>query len=319
MNQMYSIIIPVYNAQKYLANCVDSVLRQDSASDYEISLVDDGSRDNSSAICDRLTQQNARIRVIHQANQGVSAARNTGIAAAKGNYILFLDSDDSWDSGLLSQLDALVCHEPDIIEFGYLLFDECHVWGETLPEPMNGDSGKAALDACIRRGIMPMGSSCMAAYKREYLIENNLQFALGVRYGEDLEFKVHCLLQAKSMYSVQKILYRYRMHEESAVHTPSVEKVRDVLTVCAGLYRLYPNPVFANYYCMNILKLANLNSADAGKLKGFLKENSDILQHISGRKTHIARTLYRLLGWRQASRLVLFGVKLRHSLQSEGV
>ena len=311
----YSVIIPVYNAEKYLESCVQSVLRQNTESEYEIILVDDGSRDHSSALCDRLTQQDGRIRVIHQVNQGVSAARNAGIAAAKGVYILFLDSDDCWEADLLARLDAYACREPDLIEFGYLTFDENTEGDRILPELISGESGKACLDACIQKGVMPMGSACVAAFRREFLINNRLCFMTGVRYGEDLEFKVHCLLLAQTMYSIQEALYRYRMHQESAVHTLSLDKIRDVLAVCVRLYRLYPNAVFANYYCMNILKLANLTGKDAAQLKDFLKENSDILQCVSGRKTRIARTVYKLFGWYYGARMISCGVDLKHRMK----
>lgn len=311
----YSVIIPVYNAEKYLESCVQSVLQQNTESEYEIILVNDGSRDNSPVLCDRLAQQDGRIRVIHQINQGVSIARNTGVVAADGEYVLFLDSDDCWESDLMAQLDAYLCHKPDLIEFGYLTFDEITEGIPVFPEPMSGGSGKEALDVCIRKGVMPLGSSCVAAYRCEFLTENGLHFQTGVRYGEDLEFKVQCLLRAETMYSIQKALYRYRMHGESAVHTLSLEKIRDVLSVCAGLYRMYPNPVFANYYCMNILKLADLSPKDAAELKDFLEENSDILQHILGRKTRIARTVYKMFGWERGAKMIRYGVDLKHRLK----
>lgn len=313
----YSVIIPVYNAEKYLESCVQSVLQQKTELEYEIILIDDGSRDHSPELCDRLAKQDGRIRVIHQVNQGVSAARNAGLAAARGKYILFLDSDDRWDADLLAQLEALVCHEPDLIEFGYLTFDDKREGDRIIPVLVSGDSGKTCLDICTRKGIMPIGSSCMAAYKREFLTGNGLHFPTGVRYGEDLEFKVHCLLCAEKVYSVEKAMYRYRMHGESAVHTLTLEKIRDVLSVCVRLYRLYPNPVFANYYCMNILKIANLSGENAAQLKNFLRENSDILQHTSGRKTRIARTVYKMFGWYRGARLISYGVDLKHRLKEK--
>lgn len=311
----YSVIIPIYNAEKYLESCVQSVLLQKTESEYEIILVNDGSRDSSPELCERLARQDGRIRVIHQVNQGVSAARNAGIVAAQGEYILFLDSDDCWDADLLTRLDMYIDRSPDLVEFGYLTFGEETEGDRILPEPVSGDSGKASLDACIRKGVMPMGSACVAAFRRAFLNENGLRFATGVRYGEDLEFKVHCLLHVETMYSIQTALYRYRMHQESAVHTLSLEKIRDVLSVCVRLYRLYPNPVFANYYCINILKLADLTRKDAAQLKDFLKENSDILQHVAGKKSLIACALYKIFGWRLASKLILTGVELRQHLK----
>ena len=95
MNPVLSIIVPVFRAEPYLERCVQSMLQQDlAAEEYEIILVDDGSDDRCPALCDQYAAQHAQVQVIHQANQGQAAARNTGIQAAKGQYICFVDSDD---------------------------------------------------------------------------------------------------------------------------------------------------------------------------------------------------------------------------------
>ena len=94
-----SVIVPVYNAEKYLQECVDSILRQTLA-DLELILVDDGSTDSSPAICDRYAEQDARVQVIRQANAGLSAARNRGIEVAAGEWVAFVDSDDFIDANM---------------------------------------------------------------------------------------------------------------------------------------------------------------------------------------------------------------------------
>ena len=94
-----SVIVPVYNAEKYLQECVDSILRQ-TLTDLELILVDDGSTDSSPAICDRYAAQDLRVRVIHQANLGLSAVRNRGIEVAAGEWVAFVDSDDFIDANM---------------------------------------------------------------------------------------------------------------------------------------------------------------------------------------------------------------------------
>ena len=123
---MVSVIIPVYNVEKYLAECVDSVLAQ-TYEHYEVILVDDGSTDAGGAMCDAYAQKDPRIRVIHQANGGLSAARNTGLKAARGQYVYFLDSDDYIEKQTLEHLAALAEREKaDVVFFdGYVFFDEC--------------------------------------------------------------------------------------------------------------------------------------------------------------------------------------------------
>ena len=103
MNPKVSVIIPVYQAQDFLGLCLDSVLAQ-SFTDYELILVDDGSMDASGIICDEYERKDGRIKVIHQQNVGSSAARNTGLEEAKGDYILFIDADDWVDSNHLERV-----------------------------------------------------------------------------------------------------------------------------------------------------------------------------------------------------------------------
>ncbi len=106
-HDLITVIIPVYNVEKYLARCVDSIRKQ-TYSHLEILLVDDGSTDSSGALCDTLAAEDERIRVIHQENGGVSKARNTGIANAKGKYLAFMDSDDYAELDIISYLYGLV-------------------------------------------------------------------------------------------------------------------------------------------------------------------------------------------------------------------
>ena len=101
-----SIVVPVYNVEKYLDRCIKSILNQ-KYQDMEIILINDGSTDNSLAICEKYREQDSRIIIINKANQGLSAARNDGVAAASGEYIMFIDSDDYIDDSLVSEAEKL--------------------------------------------------------------------------------------------------------------------------------------------------------------------------------------------------------------------
>ena len=314
----YSVIIPVYNAEKYLESCVQSVLQQNTKSEYEIVLVNDGSRDRSPELCDWFAQKDGRICVIHQQNQGVSAARNAGIAAAKGDYIIFLDSDDKLDSSMLSKLDQVVAEAPDMVEFGYVEFATERILKTEVPDScfMKG-SGLDYFNNCCKGNRMPIISCWSAAFKLQLLKKNKLQFQVGVTYGEDYCFHMHSLKSADSVVSIPEALYWYRANEESVTHTLTLKRVQDNLKSCADMYHVFPCEMLANYYCMNILKLADLSKEDAAKLNDFLKKNSDILQNISGRKAKIVCVLYKILGWYGASKLVSFGIFLKHYLGEE--
>ena len=115
----FSVIIPVFNSEKYIYKCLESVINQN-LKDFECIIVDDGSSDNSGSICDEISKLDERLQVIHQKNKGVSAARNAALQCAKGEYICFVDSDDWISRDMLSVLNNIIEREtPDIIIFGY--------------------------------------------------------------------------------------------------------------------------------------------------------------------------------------------------------
>lgn len=120
-----SVIIPVYNAQKYLDQCIRSVLDQ-TFTDFEIILVDDGSTDDSGEICDRYGRQDSRVKVFHKPNGGSSSARNIALSEARGSYIIFLDSDDYWyvDDSLETLLNVALRENADIVRGEYKAVDE---------------------------------------------------------------------------------------------------------------------------------------------------------------------------------------------------
>lgn len=311
--RMYSIIIPVYNAEKYLHSCMECILTQNSEFDYEIILVNDGSKDQSPQICDSYAQRFPNVKVIHQVNQGVSAARNAGIAASSGTYLLFLDSDDCWDASFLGILDQQVSQKPDLIEFGFRIFSDDHIQEPILPAVETaGMTGLAYIEAHKDKNCMPIVSCWAAAFRREFLDQENLRFPLGVAYGEDMEFHMYAMKAAKTVLTILKPLYLYRVNEMSAVHTITIKKMRDMLSACVKIYRLFPCALFANYYCMNLLGLNRLDRQDARQLNDFLSENRDILRSVSGMKQRIACVLFKVFGWYEASRLVQMWVRTRN-------
>lgn len=309
----YSVVIPVYNAEKYLESCIQSVLTQHSSSSCEIILVDDGSSDQSPQLCDRFAAELPCVKVIHQVNQGVSAARNAGISAASGAYILFLDGDDYWDARLLQMLDEIILQKPDIIEFGYRKFGGGENFTPAVPAVKSaGMSGMQYFDAHKEINCMPIASSCTAAFQRQLLEEHEIHFPTGVSYGEDFDFHMQCLKAAKSVFSLQEALYHYRMNEQSATHTLSVKKMRDMLLSAAKMYRDFPCALFANYYCMKILGMEKMSREDAMQLNDILQENRDILRHVSGRKMKLTRMLYEVFGYYHASRLIRHLLDIKH-------
>ena len=135
-----SFIVPIYNVEPYLRKCVDSLLAQD-YSDYEIILVDDGSPDGCPKICDEYAAAHKNVRVVHRPNGGLSAARNSGIEVAKGEYICFVDSDDYWEPNVIGRLmEQIERDDLDVLRFkDQNVNEKCEVFNPYESEPFKND------------------------------------------------------------------------------------------------------------------------------------------------------------------------------------
>jgi glycosyltransferase involved in cell wall biosynthesis len=187
---MVSVVIPVYNVEKYLAECVDSVLGQ-TYTDYEIILVDDGATDSSGAMCDAYARNDPRIRVIHQKNGGLSAARNTGLKAARGEYVYFLDSDDYIEPQTLEVLlETAEREQADVVFFdGFVFFDQCEeddsVSRYIRKAPYDAQNGRRMLLELLNKEEYRTAVPLML-FRRGYLSEHGLWFEEGVIHEDEL-------------------------------------------------------------------------------------------------------------------------------------
>lgn len=209
---MISIIIPVYNVTQYLNECIKSVVNQ-SYKDFECILIDDGSSDGSEIICDQWAQQDNRIRVIHQPNQGVSKARNKGIAEAQGEYITFIDSDDWIDSNYLNTLlQPIEEYNVDLVVCGL----QQHYSNGTFKNysyktgiiHIEQQDTNAFTD--INKKFLLFGP-VIKLYKRTIIQTHNIHFPPEYTYGEDLLFNYNYLEYVKAVYIVDQCLYHYRI------------------------------------------------------------------------------------------------------------
>ena len=215
MSPFFSIILPVYNVAAYLERCIHSILIQ-SFSDYEIILIDDGSTDGSPAICDRYASEYMNIRVIHKANGGLATARNAGLAAAKGEYIWFVDSDDWIEPGALDVLyNTRIQDQVDIVKFNYCRYKE----GKKSIEKHECDGmyeGQVRLDELRRYALCSPGrymlSACTHIYRRCFLEDNALEFVSERIVGsEDYLFNLIALMHADSICVINQVLYCYEL------------------------------------------------------------------------------------------------------------
>lgn len=189
-DMMISVVIPVYNVEKYLTQCVDSVLAQ-TYKNWEAILVDDGATDGSGTICDEYAARHSRIRVIHRENGGLSAARNTGLAAAKGEYIYFLDSDDYIELNALERLlETAQREQADVVFFdGYVFFDQCEE-DASVSEYFRNDTymtqnGRNMLVAQLKKGEYRTAVPLMM-FRTNYLREKELTFLEGIIHEDEL-------------------------------------------------------------------------------------------------------------------------------------
>lgn len=221
-----SVIIPVYNVKPHLDNCIQSILKQDFA-DFECILVDDGSTDGSSEICDYWSRADSRIKVLHQNNQGVSSARNAGLKVATGEYISFIDSDDWVGNHYLSDLiSAIEQNDSDLSVTGMRLFGK---------EGSDAIQIAPATDATIKLTqndldlfVELMSSnllfgSVVKLYKSSIITQHNIRFDTNCDFGEDLKFNLNYLSHIATISTSSSSSYHYR---QSNAHDTLSTKIR---------------------------------------------------------------------------------------------
>lgn len=255
----FSVIVPVYNVEKYIRRCVESILAQ-SYSDFELILVDDGSKDQSGKICDEYAENDSRIKVIHQKNQGVSCARNTGLNVARGKYIVFIDSDDEVELHFFSclvQNDAnfdLVISGVKHINVDNILWNVTHYDNELISE-------------MTQQNVLKMleNKSCDFThgkrFKKEIIEKAALRFDNTMSFGEDTYFVVQYLCNCNSIRYVNKEFYKYYKYGHDTLSSfcddyvqrleGVNEKIADVLNVTFGEIRktlVWKKRCFSVYY-----------------------------------------------------------------------
>lgn len=222
----FSVIIPVYNAGDSIRKCIDSVLAQ-TETDYEIIAVDDGSTDSTPATLDEIAEKHGQIRVIHQSNQGVSAARNKGILNAKGKYLVFIDSDDTVTECYLSSMLS--------VDADAVISDVCKTVNDTMPYSYKTNLKKITEDFSFDELCEMMENKafdfCFAKrYRSDIVKEYGINFAVDLNLGEDTLFFAEYLTKCKSVAYTGTADYIYYTHQGStlsAFNKSYVERLQD--------------------------------------------------------------------------------------------
>lgn len=230
---MLSVIVSIYNVEKYLVSTLDSLINQKGDSDFEVLLIDDGSTDNSGFICDKYSKENNFIRVIHKNNGGLSSARNSGIEAANGEYILFLDGDDCLDLITISALQhaALLHPHCDVIQFRYEEVSPTMPLGHCAEEQLC-NYYECNDEYSYFQQLYNLGgegaSACTKLIKRSVL--GNLRFREGILH-EDEEFVTHLLPKCTSIGYCSNEFYKYVMRPGSIMHSEFSGKRLDIIPI----------------------------------------------------------------------------------------
>lgn len=257
----FSIIIPVYNIEKYLSACLESILSQE-FKDYEIIIIDDGSTDNSFKICENYAKKDARIKVEHQKNAGVGKARNKGIKMAQAEYLLFLDGDDVLVQNSLYNInncmktadnsDIIFCNyhkensDGKIIDYNYSF----------LKEKINNYSDSMNLiDEIIKYGIL--SSSCNKLYRTNF-IKNNKVFFNDFIYAEDFNWCLNLILMNPKCFYCNEYLFIYKYRNESITKSVNLKKELDRMQFCLKWYeKLNKTNNIINYLSDLYLRIVN--------------------------------------------------------------
>lgn len=210
---MISIIVPVYNVEKYLDECIQSIVSQ-SYTDWECILIDDGSTDNSGLLCDKWAKQDNRIKVIHQENQGVSAARNQGIDNSKGEFITFIDSDDWVESEYLQTLFQPTLKQPtDLIVTGIIqdysnYNSTIYQFNHSLTFELTSSNITHFVE--LNQKYLLYGPTSNL-YRSDFVRQYQIRFCNNTSYGEDLLFNYQYLEHVRSITCVNQSHYHYRI------------------------------------------------------------------------------------------------------------
>lgn len=318
-NIILSIIVPVYNVEKYLDTCLKSII-DNYEEGIEIILIDDGSKDRSDAICDEYAKKYEYIKVKHKENGGLSSARNVGIKVAKGKYIWFVDSDDYVKAESISEIIKMAKNDTDLI-----LTSHCNVFPD-------GTSIETYLDEPTEN-ILPyeyfynIGSASYAAVrfiaKKELIIRENIFFTEGI-YHEDEEWSPRLLCSAKTFVVIPNSIYNYRVgNPQSIMGMSNPKKVYDKIYISKKIYNKIKDENlqgkmadFLNYRVEHnfIVALNELVAYSGNEKKNMIKEikeNIYVLDNINTKKVKLVKNTIKIIGVSNTAKVLTLRNKIK--------
>ncbi len=307
----FSIIIPVHNVERYLEQCVRSVLGQ-TFGDFEVILVDDGSTDSSGKLCDTFASRDARVHVIHQPNAGLSAARNTGINHASGDYILFMDGDDFWlDESFLERISSILRQHPvDVVEFDAIKFID----GEQPVVHEDDHKGRPSMEVCLamqkdREALFChliqhnaiVGSACNKIVNKRLFLNGALRFREGVT-AEDIDWTARLMSSACTWLCHNAYIYAYRQRSGSISHSFSYLSAKQLAENIEYIAALQDQEPYMRAYlgvCVTnwLINVSTLSFAEQKRLYPYFKKLRPSLDIYVTRRAYIISKVLRLCGY----------------------
>ncbi|MBR4808979.1 MAG: glycosyltransferase [Bacteroidales bacterium] len=255
-----SVIIPVFNAEQTLAACVKSVVFALGVIDFEAVIVDDGSTDGTLALAEKLAAEFPAISVLHQENGGVASARNLGLKEARGEWVAFVDADDTLDPGCAGSLaKALDSSREDMLILRMFA-------GSKERYPWSGlfaDGSVSDREGLMRKGYL-RGSSCACIFRGNFLKTNKLQFPEGVRISEDTVFFAACLGAADSIRFADIPFYRIGIIEGSASRTYRDDDPEQLARAMDAVASAVQDALVRNYTIFKLMIVLASRSAAMG-------------------------------------------------------
>lgn len=280
---LISFIVPIYNTEQYLPECIESVMRQTSP-DWELLLVDDGSTDNSGRICDKYSKKNDRIRVIHKENEGQFATRQQGIAYAKGEYCTGLDSDDYIDGNCVETIKEYInTQKYDIISWNMRMVRGGTVVSEERKERYGEFSNTEFLEYVIRSTDH---SFCNKLIKTSLLKAASYgDVPLSARHSEDYIMICPAICMSKRVLAIDATLYNYRQTEDTVTHSYSGQRVIDYLDSTTCVF-----DILERYYMLSdeirVMEYSRLVSTVGYCIKRAFRDQAITKREIRQIKTH---------------------------------
>lgn len=274
-----SLVMPCYQNGATLERTVRSILAQTFA-DWELIAVDDGSTDDTGARLDALAKEEPRMRVLHQANGGVSTARNAGMACARGRFIGFVDADDYLLPGALEALLAMTDERTDIVCAAYIMRHGEDGGREELSVCAQGD--RIAIYESLLRGDSALNSMCARLYRADMLKKNRIEAPLGVRVGEDVLFNLDAFSCARSWRMSPEVVYLYELGGDSAMMRARSDRYARSLPMLEGIGRFIDrHHLETALFRAHIDAYLRVLRADRGRLRAALGFDRAVVRRVT--------------------------------------